>query len=98
MRRSWRIGLPLTAMVLALGCTPLAEPPGPGGDTIETETLPSLTSVPRAWGQLVSVTNGPENWSPGAVLWFQDEVGTIRLVYYDYIHRRFSEASGVIRR
>ena len=81
--------------LLGLSCTRL---PQGGNVAVETvQTLQDLGSVPAAWGNLVSAGVDPN--SPQITrLFFQDEEGTIRVVFYDSQLSQLRPRVGVIRR
>ncbi|MFC1661567.1 hypothetical protein ACFL3S_08975 [Gemmatimonadota bacterium] len=83
MSGSTRRFLPLLAMLLiSAACSPTHEAltPADGGDLAIVQ-LETRDAVPEAWGPLVSVmaTYDDRYYQ----LWFQDEEGTIRIVYFD---------------
>jgi hypothetical protein len=68
-------------VLLPLSCAKLPEWSTPGKG-IAVETLPANDSIPLKWGNLVSAQNSP-NMQYLFQLWFQDEQGNLRLVFYD---------------
>ncbi len=83
--------------LLCLSCTRL---PRQASGTVAVEmvqTLQDLGSVPAAWGNLVSA--GVDAISPQITrLFFQDEEGAIRVVFYDSQFSQLWPTVGVIRR
>ena len=82
---------------LCLSCTRL-RPEASGTVAMElVQTLQDLSSVPAAWGNLVS--SGVDPINPQITrLFFQDEEGTIRVVFYDSRFSQLWPGVGVIRR
>jgi hypothetical protein len=92
--------LGVLSVLLLLSCAQLPRPLREAEGGIPTETLKDLTSVPREWGNLVSVTTPTtrENVSRFAQLWFQDSEGNVRVVAFDAQTSRLMPTAGIIRR
>lgn len=84
--------------ILASGvsCTRMGEP-GAGEQTLATQDLKQMDSIPIAWGKLTSVSSvmGAENW---VQLWFQDDEGIIRMVPYNVTDNLLSSQARIIPR
>lgn len=69
-------------ILLASSCAKLGEQPCPKPESIQVVTLPSVDSVPREWGNLISVSSVPD-YPDLLQLWFQGEDGTIHMAPYN---------------
>ncbi len=95
-----RTGICLAAMaliLLSLSCARLPEPPTPGKGDIAIEKLSDVDSIPSKWGNLQSVSNHPD-FAHVLQLWFQDEHGNIRLVFYNMNTNQLLPQAMLIRR
>ena len=68
-----------------------------GTGTLALAVLPDSVSVPRAWGNLVSVTVNPA-FTNVELLWFQDAEGTIRKAVFDLSTQRLRHTGTLIPR
>jgi hypothetical protein len=86
----------LVIVLLPLSCSRIERPP-PAGEEAVAEQLPALNAIPLEWGNLISVSR-----PPGESLWllltFQDEAGTIRIVFYNAVDELLSADVRVIGR
>ena len=83
-------------IVLQLSCTKIQRPFGKAGG-FPTETLAQTNSLPSEFGKLVSVVVSPD-FPRTAQLWFQDEKGDVRLVFYDMNQNKLGPSAVVFRR
>ena len=86
----------LTVLLVSAACRPTSEGPTPGyGGELPIERIDIEDAIPADWGPLISVMA-----TTGRVylLWFQDGVGTIRIVYFDELTGRVMNRARVIPR
>ena len=82
--------------VLQLSCAKVQQPFAKAGG-LPTENLTQTNSLPSDWGKLISVAVSPD--FPRTVqLWFQDEKGDVRLVFYDMNQNKLGPSAVVFRR
>ena len=91
----------VTVLVLvasAAGCTRLPPERQPGmRGSLPVESLDDSLTIPAEWGTLAAVENHPS--APNHTrLWFEDEEGTIRLVWYNSVNSQLLTQAAVIRR
>ena len=88
----------LGLLALSVSCTRLPREGAPGAaGGLAVESLEDAVSVPSEWGHLIDVIQHPSleqiTW-----LWFQDDEGTIRIVWYNTRTSRLSTEATVIHR
>jgi len=95
------LGVRLLVLVILLttwSCRRLPARAQAGGTgTVALAVLPDSVSVPRAWGNLVSVTVNPA-FTNVELLWFQDAEGTIRKAVFDVSTQRLHHTGTLIPR
>ena len=87
-----RLGISLILMILVLmpsSCAKLDQPSPKGESVIVKEALPATDSIPKKYGNLVSVSSVAE-YPAWVQLWFQDENGNLRIVPYSIRDNRFA--------
>ncbi|OGC91384.1 MAG: hypothetical protein A2W25_04435 [candidate division Zixibacteria bacterium RBG_16_53_22] len=84
------IGLVLVLCLVILACERMAPP-------ISSEEFIDLASIPASYGSLVSVSTIPA-YPEWVQLWFQDSVGTIRVVRVDFTDFRMMQNVRTITR
>jgi len=96
--RTYLVFLGLGLVALSVSCTRLPQDGAPraaGG--LAVESLEDEVSVPSEWGNLIDVTQHPSleqiTW-----LWFQDDEGSIRVVWYNVRTMRLATEATVIHR
>ena len=90
--------MPVLALVgLGVGCEPI-DRSSTAPDSIVSERLPDPASVPAEYGRLFDVTTTPGYREDFAQLWFVDDEGTIRCVYYHFRDRALDPRVDVIPR
>jgi len=82
--------------VLQPSCTKIQQPLEKAG-ALPTENLAQTNSIPSDWGKLISVAISPD-FPRIAQLWFQDEKGDIRLVFYNTNQNKLVPTAVVFRR
>ena len=82
--------------VLQPSCTKIQQPFEKAGG-VATENLAQPNSIPLDWGKLISVAISPD-FPRTAQLWFQDEKGDVRLVFYDMNQNKLGPTAAVFRR
>jgi hypothetical protein len=87
--------LPLVA--LGSGCEPI-DRSGAAPQSVAAERLPGATELPAEYGRLIDVTTTPGYREDFAQLWFVDDAGTLRIVYYHFRDRALDPRVDVIRR
>jgi hypothetical protein len=84
------IGLILFLGLVISACERTAPP-------ISSRELIDLTSIPASYGNLISVTSIPA-YPEWVQLWFQDNVGTIRVLRVDFTRFRMINDTRTITR
>ena len=87
----------LTLVGLGVGCEPI-DRSSAAPVSIVSERLPDPASLPAEYGRLVDVTTTPGYREDFAQLWFVDDEGTIRCVYYHFRDRALDQRVDVIPR
>lgn len=99
LRSTRNLAASLMLTGLGLGCTKLGPEPEAGGNVAieRVDALEELGSVPAAWGTLVSA-NADLADPQITRLFFQDDRGTVRVVFYDTQRSQLWHGVAVIRR
>jgi len=87
----------LLAVTLLVACEPLNTPP-PDTPVLGSDRIAADGTIPAAFGRLVGVTTTEGYRESYAQLWFEDDAGTIRIVYVHVDDRRLDPSVDVIRR
>jgi hypothetical protein len=92
-----RVGTILLILAaLQMSCTKIQQPSAEGG-ALTTEKLAQTNLIPSDWGKLISVAISPD-FPRLAQLWFQDEKGDIRLVFYEMSQNKIRPTAVLFRR
>lgn len=87
----------LVLLTLGSGCEPIGRSAA-APESVVTERLADPSELPASFGRLVDVTTTPGYREDFAQLWFVDEAGTLRIVYYHFRDRALDPRVDVIRR
>jgi hypothetical protein len=90
-KRYLLFGFALILCLLALTCQRIAPPPNPSG-------FVAFNNIPASYGNLISVTTSPTKNELYVQLWFQDNVGTIRIVKVNFNENLMSTDVGIVTR
>jgi len=97
MLRTLRMGgVLLIGFIFLASCAKLPPTPAKEG-ALPVEKLAQTNSVPADWGRLTSATISPD-FPRQVQLWFQNDQGEIRLVFYDMPQNKLMAEAIVLRR
>jgi len=83
-------------VLLLLSCAKLPETPSGTTGVIKMEILPLGNTIPKQWGDLITVSN--INQYPAWVqLWFKDKEGNIYMVPYNVEANKFQTFYGYLK-
>lgn len=87
----------LLALLLAASCAKLPEKPVAARGDIAFVRMVAEDAIPAAWGHLVAVSNSAD-FGHVFQLWFEDEVGAVRVAFYDIRTNSFQSEGRLIAR
>jgi len=89
--------LSMLALLLTASCAKLPEKSTEAHGDIAYVRLVAKDAIPAAWGRLVAVSNSAD-FGHVFQLWFADEAGTVRVVFYDIRTNAFQSEGRLIPR
>jgi hypothetical protein len=90
------VTIALLVLVVQISCTKLPQAPSKEG-ALATIDVADATTIPREWGNLVSVVISPD-FPRRVQLWFQNEKGDIHLAFYEMQQRKLAPKGVVFPR